>query len=124
MVGRDCRVSSQRLRDALVEGLLETGRHVVKIEVGPTPLLYFAVHHLDADGGVMVTGSHNPPEDNGFKILVGKGTLHGDEIKALAERIERRRLRCAPRAGTSRPPRSPALRGVDEGQHPPRRART
>ncbi len=90
MVGRDCRVSSERLRAALVEGLVETGRHVVQIEVGPTPLLYFAVNHLDADGGVMVTGSHNPPEDNGFKILVGKGTLHGDEIRALAARIERR----------------------------------
>jgi phosphomannomutase/phosphoglucomutase len=90
MVGRDCRVSSQRLRRALIEGLVETGRHVVKIEVGPTPLLYFAVHHLDADGGVMVTGSHNPPEDNGFKILVGKGTLHGEEIRALYERIVRR----------------------------------
>jgi phosphomannomutase/phosphoglucomutase len=90
MVGRDCRVSSERLRAALVEGLVEAGRHVVQIEVGPTPLLYFAVNHLDADGGVMVTGSHNPPEDNGFKILVGKGTLHGDEIRALAARIERR----------------------------------
>lgn len=90
MVGHDCRVSSERLRAALVEGLVETGRHVVQIEVGPTPLLYFAVNHLDADGGVMVTGSHNPPEDNGFKILVGKGTLHGDEIRALAARIERR----------------------------------
>ncbi len=90
MVGRDCRVSSRRLRNALVEGLIETGRHVVKIEVGPTPLLYFAVHHLDADGGVMVTGSHNPPEDNGFKILVGKATLHGDEIRALRDRIDRR----------------------------------
>ncbi len=90
MVGRDCRVSSQRLRDALVEGLLETGRQVVRVEVGPTPLLYFAVHHLDADGGVMVTGSHNPPEDNGFKMLVGKGTIHGEEIRALSERIERR----------------------------------
>ncbi|MBL8601498.1 MAG: phosphomannomutase/phosphoglucomutase [Myxococcales bacterium] len=90
MVGRDCRVSSRRLRNALVEGLVETGRHVVKIEVGPTPLLYFAVHHLDADGGVMVTGSHNPPEDNGFKILAGKGTLHGDEIRGLRDRIARR----------------------------------
>ena len=90
MVGRDCRVSSERLRRALVEGLVETGRQVVQIEVGPTPLLYFAVHHLDADGGVMVTGSHNPPEDNGFKILVGKGTLHGDEIRALATRIQQR----------------------------------
>ena len=90
MVGRDCRLSSRRLRNALIEGLVETGRHVVKIEVGPTPLLYFAVHHLEADGGVMVTGSHNPPEDNGFKILSGKGTLHGDEIRALGERIRRR----------------------------------
>jgi phosphomannomutase/phosphoglucomutase len=89
-VGRDPRVSSRRLRNALIEGLVETGRHVVKLEVGPTPLLYFAVHHLDTDGGVMITGSHNPPEDNGFKILVGKDTLHGDEIRALRERIERR----------------------------------
>ena len=96
MVGRDCRVSSERLRRALVEGLVETGRHVVQIETGPTPLLYFAVHHLDADGGVMVTGSHNPPEDNGFKVLVGKGTLHGDEIRALAARIERRDFVRAP----------------------------
>ncbi len=90
MVGRDCRLSSRRLRNALVEGLVETGRHVVKIEVGPTPLLYFAVNHLDADGGIMVTGSHNPPEDNGFKMLLGKGTIHGDDIRALRERIEAR----------------------------------
>ncbi|MEZ4392542.1 MAG: phosphomannomutase/phosphoglucomutase [Polyangiales bacterium] len=96
MVGRDCRLSSRRLRNALIEGLVETGRHVVKIEVGPTPLLYFAVHHLDADGGVMVTGSHNPPEDNGFKVLVGKGTLFGDEIRDLRERIEARRFVTAP----------------------------
>ncbi len=90
IVGRDPRLSSRRLRNALIEGLVETGRHVVKIEVGPTPLLYFAVNHLDADGGVMVTGSHNPPEDNGFKILIGKGTIYGDDITALRDRIERR----------------------------------
>lgn len=89
-VGRDCRVSSRRLRNALIEGLVETGREVVKIEVGPTPLLYFAVHHLDTDGGIMVTGSHNPPEDNGFKILSGKGTMHGEEIRALGQRIRAR----------------------------------
>ncbi len=87
VVGRDCRVSSKRLRDALVKGLVEAGRHVTEIEVGPTPLLYFAVHHLDADGGVMVTGSHNPPEDNGFKILVGKDTVHGDDIRALGRKV-------------------------------------
>lgn len=96
MVGRDCRLSSRRLRNALVEGLVETGRHVVKIEVGPTPLLYFAVNHLDADGGIMVTGSHNPPEDNGFKMLLGKGTIHGDDIRALRERIEARNFVALP----------------------------
>jgi phosphomannomutase/phosphoglucomutase len=89
VVGRDCRLSSRRLRDALVQGLVETGRHVIEIEVGPSPLLYFAVHHLDADGGVMVTGSHNPPEDNGFKILIGKDTVHGADIRALGERVQR-----------------------------------
>ncbi|MDP3275214.1 MAG: phosphomannomutase/phosphoglucomutase [Deltaproteobacteria bacterium] len=86
IVGRDCRVSSRRIRNALVEGLREMGRHVVKIEVGPTPLLYFAVHHMDADGGVMVTGSHNPPEDNGLKILSGKSSFFGDDIRALGLR--------------------------------------
>jgi phosphomannomutase/phosphoglucomutase len=86
LVGRDCRVSSQRIRDAVVRGLVETGRHVVKIEVGPTPLLYFAVHQLDADGGVMVTGSHNPPEDNGLKIVMGKASFFGDDIRALGRR--------------------------------------
>lgn len=89
VVGRDCRLSSQRLRDALIEGLVDTGRHVIEIEVGPTPLLYFAVHYLDADGGVMITGSHNPPEDNGFKILVGKDTVHGADIRAIGERVQK-----------------------------------
>jgi phosphomannomutase/phosphoglucomutase len=86
VVGRDCRLSSRRIREALVRGLLDAGRHVIKIEVGPTPLLYFAVHHLDADGGVMVTGSHNPPEDNGMKILMGKSSFFGDEIRTLGQR--------------------------------------
>ena len=86
IVGRDCRLSSRRIREALVRGLLDAGRHVVKIEVGPTPLLYFAVHHLDADGGVMVTGSHNPPEDNGLKILMGKSSFFGEDIRTLGKR--------------------------------------
>lgn len=86
VVGRDCRLSSKRLRDQVIKGLVETGRRVIQIEVGPTPLLYFAVHHLDADGGVMITGSHNPPEDNGFKVLVGKDTVYGDDIRELGRR--------------------------------------
>src|SRR5262249_47615988 len=70
-VGRDCRLSGPRLSEALSQGLIAGGVQVLDIGVGPTPLLYFAVHHLDADGGVMITGSHNPAPDNGFKIMSG-----------------------------------------------------
>src|SRR5207244_710210 len=73
-VGRDCRLHSPRLHRALLDGILETGVDVVDIGVVPTPLLYFAVFHLDTDGGVQITGSHNPPEDNGFKLMRGKST--------------------------------------------------
>src|SRR3954469_13878167 len=66
-VGRDCRLSSTRLRDALVEGLLAAGCNVTDIGVVPTPLLYFSAVHLKADGAIMITGSHNPAEFNGFK---------------------------------------------------------
>src|SRR5579871_6738393 len=62
-LGRDCRVSSPRLHAALVAGLTAQGVRVVDIGVGPTPLLYFAVHTLGTDGGVMITGSHNPAEE-------------------------------------------------------------
>jgi phosphomannomutase/phosphoglucomutase len=82
-LGRDCRLSSDRLHDALLEGLLETGLHVVDQGVGPTPLLYFGVFHRDLDGGVQITGSHNPPQENGFKLMCGKQTLAGDEIRQL-----------------------------------------
>jgi phosphomannomutase / phosphoglucomutase len=90
VVGRDCRLSSPRLHAALVRGLLETGVSIVDIGVGPTPMLYFAVFHLDADGGVQITGSHNPPQDNGFKLMSGKATLAGDEVRELRTLIERR----------------------------------
>ena len=101
-LGRDCRLSSPRLRRALLSGLLEAGLHLVDIGVGPTPLLYFSVFHLDLDGGVHITGSHNPPNENGFKMMRGKGSLFGADIVALRELIERRdfeqrsggRLRC------------------------------
>lgn len=89
-LGRDCRVSSQRLHDAMLEGLLETGVRVLEVGLVATPLLYFSVFHLDTDGGVQITGSHNPPEDNGFKILRGKTTIHGAEIQTLRQLIERR----------------------------------
>ena len=87
-VGRDCRLSSPRLHAALCKGLLETGLHIVDVGIGPTPLLYFAVHDLDLDGGVQITGSHNPPDENGFKMMVGKGSLYGDDIVELRTVME------------------------------------
>ncbi len=87
-VARDCRLSSDRLRDALCAGLQASGAKVIDVGVGPTPLLYFAAHHLDTDGAAMITGSHNPPEDNGFKLMCGKGPLFGDAVQSLRELIE------------------------------------
>src|SRR5215472_12903829 len=87
-VGRDCRLSSTRLRDALIEGLVDSGCEVTDIGVVPTPLLYFSAVHLDADGAVMITGSHNPSEFNGFKTVCGPGTLHGEAIQDVRRIIE------------------------------------
>ena len=95
-VGRDCRISSPRLHEALCAGLIETGMRVVDIGVGPTPLLYFAVHELDLDGGIQITGSHNPPDENGFKMMVGKGSLYGDDIAELRSAMERESFSLAP----------------------------
>lgn len=89
-LGRDCRLSSPRLRSALCEGLIETGIRVTDIGVGPTPLLYFAVHHHDLDGGIQVTGSHNPPDENGFKMMVAKSSLFGGDIETLRQTMEQR----------------------------------
>lgn len=87
-VGRDGRLSSQSLARALVEGLVSTGLHVIDIGECPTPLLYFSLFHLELDGGIMVTGSHNPPDYNGFKVCVGKETLHGEAIQKIYQTIE------------------------------------
>ena len=86
-VGRDCRLSSPRLHTALLRGLSKAGVDVVDIGIGPTPMLYFAVHHLDTDGGVMITGSHNPGDENGFKMMRGKASFFGADIQKLRERI-------------------------------------
>lgn len=87
-VGRDCRMSSPELSRALSEGILSTGVNVLDIGLSTTPLLYFAVFTESVDGGVMITGSHNPPNMNGFKMLVGKDTIHGDDIQHLLRLIE------------------------------------
>ncbi len=83
VVGRDGRLSSKAFEEALIEGLLSTGCNVVGIGLCPTPVYYFSIFHLDKDGGMMVTGSHNPPEFNGFKVSVGKSTIFGEEIQNL-----------------------------------------
>jgi phosphomannomutase/phosphoglucomutase len=88
-LGRDTRLSSPRLRNALMKGLLASGCEVTDIGVVPTPLLYFSVFHLKADGGVMITGSHNPSEFNGFKTVCGESTIHGESIQELRRMIER-----------------------------------
>jgi phosphomannomutase / phosphoglucomutase len=87
-VGRDVRLSSKRLRDAIVAGLVSSGCEVTDVGEVPTPLLYYSVQHLQCHGGVMITGSHNPAEYNGFKIVAGSGTIHGEEIQALRQMID------------------------------------
>jgi len=84
-VGYDGRLSSPELESALVEGLKASGLEVMRIGLGPTPMLYFAVFHLPADGGVMVTGSHNPPDYNGFKMMLGQDSVHGEAIRKLGD---------------------------------------
>jgi phosphomannomutase len=82
-VGFDGRTSSPGLEAALVAGLNASGVDAVRIGLGPTPMLYYAVHELNCDGGVMITGSHNPPNYNGFKMMLGNGPFFGADIQAL-----------------------------------------
>ncbi len=87
VVGRDARLSGPALCDGLIAGLLKTGIDVVFIGVVATPLLYFATHYLEPDSGVMVTASHNPAEDNGFKIVLAGETLSDQALQTLYQRI-------------------------------------
>src|SRR5687768_1131367 len=103
VVGRDCRESSTRFRDALCKGLTSTGLNVLDVGVVPTPLTYYAANTLPVDALAMITGSHNPPEYNGFKIGAGKTTFHGHEIQALRKLIEARDFEQAPTPGTVNP---------------------
>jgi phosphomannomutase/phosphoglucomutase len=89
VVGRDGRLSSKAFEEALIEGLISTGCNIVNIGLCPTPVYYFSIFHLDKDGGMMVTGSHNPAEFNGFKVSAGKSTIFGEEIQNLRRLIEK-----------------------------------
>jgi phosphomannomutase len=84
-VGYDGRLSSPMLEERLVAGLVACGMEVIRIGCGPTPMLYFASYHFAADGAVMVTGSHNPPDYNGFKSMIGKKPFFGADIQKLGQ---------------------------------------
>ncbi len=88
-LGRDCRLSSESFRDALNRGLNLAGIDVIDIGLCTTPMLYFSIRHLNLGGGVMITGSHNPPDFNGFKICIGPDTIYGEEIQKLRRIMEK-----------------------------------
>jgi len=92
-LGRDCRLSSQELHDALLKGVTENGMDVVDTGMVPTPLLYFSIHYLNLDGGIQITGSHNPPDENGFKICLGTGSVYGAEIQRIRKIGDKREFK-------------------------------
>jgi len=91
-VCRDCRLSSEHYRDLLVQGMVEGGLDVTDLGVLPTGLFYYSLFNLDVEGGIMITGSHNPADQNGFKVAVGKATLYGQQIQYLRKIIEEKRF--------------------------------
>jgi phosphomannomutase/phosphoglucomutase len=103
-LGRDCRLSSKRLHRALSQGLMRGGAHVLDVGVGPTPMLYFGVHHLETDGGVMITGSHNPAPDNGLKMMLGRSPFFGEAIQELRALVEGPELPSVPAGSLSSAP--------------------
>jgi phosphomannomutase/phosphoglucomutase len=104
-VGRDCRLTSERYAAAVTEGIVSSGLAVVELGVCPTPLMYFSLFHWDLDGGIQVTGSHNPADYNGFKVCLGKEALHGEQIQDLRRRIDGGRFR----SGTGTVERRPVV---------------
>lgn len=94
-IGRDCRLSSDRFRDLVTEGMTEGGLSVTDLGVVTTPLFYFSLFNpaVDVEGGLMITGSHNPPDYNGFKVACGKSTLFGREVQRIGDIIEDGRYR-------------------------------
>ena len=88
-LGHDTRLSSPHIHDLVLEGMLSTGITVYDLGMVPTPVSYFSLFHFDLDGGIMITGSHNPAEYNGFKVEIGKTTIYGEEIQVFRRLIEK-----------------------------------
>ena len=101
-IGRDGRLSGPALRDALSEGIRSTGCGVVDVGMVATPLLYFATYHLDTGSGVSITGSHNPPEYNGMKLVLSGQAMYGEGLQALRRRIDSGEFLCAAAPGPMR----------------------
>ena len=87
-IGRDCRLNSEAYANFLIQGLNSSGMETIDIGLCATPMLYFSIRQLNTGGGVMVTGSHNPPKFNGFKICIGNDTIYGEQIQELRKIIE------------------------------------
>lgn len=123
-VGADCRKSGLWLKEALIAGINATGIDTFDIGVGPTPLGYWAIHHLKASGGVQITGSHNPPEYNGFKItLLGK-SLHGPDIQHLHKLIETEAFEIGKGKNEEKPILQAYIDDLAKKLHPPKRKLT
>jgi phosphomannomutase/phosphoglucomutase len=120
-LGRDTRLSGPRLHDALLRGLTASGCQVTDIGVVPTPVLYYSVFHLKANGGVMITGSHNPPEFNGFKVVSESTTIHGEAIQEVRRMIENGDLARGQGSQTSADVVTPYVDEVAAQFHYPRR---
>lgn len=114
VVGKDNRKSSPKLGEALIEGLLSTGCDVIDVGTLPTPLLYFSIHLYSQTGGVMLTGSHNPPEYNGFKICHGLSSVYGEEIQKLRKIIENKDFEQGEGKLTKKDPKEDYIKFVSE----------
>ncbi|MDM8535128.1 phosphomannomutase/phosphoglucomutase [Desulfobacterales bacterium HSG17] len=88
-VGRDCRETSEKFAQLFIDGIISTGCSVIDIGTCPTPVLYFSIHHLNLEGGAMVTASHNPPEYNGFKLLSGTDSIHSQGLQDIRDLVEK-----------------------------------
>ncbi len=99
VVGRDCRLTSEKYEKHLVRGLISTGTHVIILGICPTPLVYFAIFDQGFENGVSITGSHNPGEYNGFKICIHHASLYGPQIQELRRRVENKTFYKASQSG-------------------------
>jgi phosphomannomutase/phosphoglucomutase len=91
-IARDCRLSSEHYRNLLVESMVESGLDVVDVGLVPTGLFYYSLFNLEVEGGIMITGSHNPPQMNGFKVAFGKSTIFGEQIQNIRKIVEEGRF--------------------------------